>query len=324
MAHLRKRLALAVGAGVSGDDRLRMKELRYALAVAVLAASCARTAAAETPPVPPLEIVATFSVLADLVRNVAGDGARIKTLVGPDADVHTYEPVPHDDVALNEATLVFENGLGLEPWLDKLYASSQSRALRIVVSSGFALLRSSRDDREVDPHVWHDVTNAMLIVDAVRRALTASDPGRESTYEKNGAAYRAQLMQLDAWIRQQVATLPAARRKLVTAHDTFGYFARRYGFELIGSVLPFSTEAEDPSAWRIAELAQRVRAAQVPAVFAENMSNAKLIQRIATEAGVRIVSTLYTDALGPPGSEGDSYVKMMRFNVRTIVEALRR
>jgi zinc/manganese transport system substrate-binding protein len=288
-----------------------------------------------------LKVVATFSVLGDLVRNVAGDQVELVTLVGADSDTHTFEPAPTDGVALAKADVVFENGAGLEPWLDKLYESTQSKGRRVVVSKGLKLIEAGEDEprhdpkaskkeaadhkhEDLDPHVWHDARNAVHIVEVLREQLAELDPANAEKYKANAAVYLQQLKDLDGWVVQTVATLPERDRKLVTSHDTFGYFARRYGFQILGSGLEsVSTEASDPSAADFAKLCDAIKAAKVPAIFAENVQNPKLMERVAREAGVRLGPPLFTDALGKPGSEGDTYVKMMRYNVTTIVTQLK-
>ncbi len=175
---------------------------------------------------------------------------------------------------------------------------------------------------EYDPHVWQDPNNAMLMVEAIRDALAAADPNNAATYAANAARYLAELKELDAFIQQEVQRLPEERRKLVTNHDTFGYFAYRYGFTIVGTALGTTTERADPSAGAIARLVEDIRAAGVPAIFVENVSNPALMENIAREAGVKLAPPLYTDALGKPGSEGETYLSMMRYNVRTVVEAL--
>lgn len=272
-----------------------------------------------------LRVVATFSILADIVQNVGGDRVAVRALVGPDGDTHLYEPTPADARALADAAVVFENGAGFEIWLDDLYRSARSRAKRVVMADAVPLLRTGdagHHHGEHDPHIWHDVTNAVTMTYAIRDALVQADPANSDTYYQNAATYAASLAELDAWVFEQVATLPAERRKLVTSHNTFAYFARRYGFDVVGAAISsISTEAE-PSARQIAMLADAIRAAGVPAVFPENIGNARLMQRLADEAGVRLAPPLYTDALGRPGSAGDSYITMVRANVRTIVTAL--
>lgn len=272
-----------------------------------------------------LKVVATFSVLGDFVQNVGGDRIELTTLAKPGVDTHTYEPTPADSAALADARLVFENGLGFERWLDKLYTASDSKAVRVVVTKSIQprILTEGDEQGETDPHVWHSVSNAISMVKAIREALVQADPANAQAYQANAQAYLKQLQELNEWIGQQVGTLPAERRKLVTTHDTFGYFAEQYGFEILGTLLPTSTEGASPSAQEIAALIEKVKAAGVPAVFAENVSSNALLKQVADEAGVKVIVSLYTDALGEPGSQGDTYLNMERFNVATIVEALK-
>jgi ABC-type Zn uptake system ZnuABC Zn-binding protein ZnuA len=283
----------------------------------------------------PLPVVATFSVIADLVQNVGGEQVSVMTLVGAGVDTHTFNPTPRDGAALAEAQLIFENGAGFEGWLDDLYAATGSRAARVVVTEGIALHAADEhtseaeaageDDHghgEFDPHVWHDVANAMVMVRTIRDALITADPARQSEYEANAQAYTMELQVLDAWVVERVDSLPPERRKLVTTHDTLAYFAERYGFEVLGTVLPTTTEGASPSAQELAALAGAVRAAGVPAVFGENVSAGSLLSQVAAEAGVPVVASLYTDALGPDGSGAETYSDMVRHNVETIVSTL--
>ncbi len=275
-----------------------------------------------------LKVVVTFSILGDLVQNVGGDKIDLHVLVAPGMDTHTFDPRPVDGVALADAAVVFENGLGFEPWFDRLFAASASKALRVVVTNGIqprTMAAGQEGDAQggVDPHAWHDVTNAMHMVENIRDGLAQADPANAATYQANAAAYLAQLKELDGWIQAQVASLPPERRKLVTTHDTFGYYAARYGFQIIGTALgSLSTEVADPSAGQIAALVREIRATGVPAVFAENIANPKLMEQIASEAGVQVAPPLYTDALGQPGTAGDTYIHMERYNTETIVRAL--
>lgn len=291
-------------------------------------------AAAQTPTAgEPLQVVASFSVLGDLVQDVGGDAVTVTTLIGPGVDAHTYDPAPADLVVLESADVIFENGLGFEPWLDRFFESAQPAGERVVVTAGITPRAIGAHDEEsggeahehgeFDPHVWHDVANAMVIVGNIRDALVSADPAHAAAYEANAAATMTELEALDAWIREQVATLPEERRKLVTSHDTFGYFADAYGFEVLGTGFgSISTEAGDPSARDIAALVGEIEAAGVPAIFAENVANPDLMASIAAEAGVTLAPTLYTDALGTAGSPGETYEGMMRSNVTTIVDAL--
>jgi ABC-type Zn uptake system ZnuABC Zn-binding protein ZnuA len=232
-------------------------------------------------------------------------------------------PTAADAAALADARVVIENGLGFETWLDDLYVASGSQATRTVAAAGVNPLAGVGEEAGGnDPHIWHSVPNAIVMVRNVRDALMQADPANAAAYQTNADAYVGQLEDLDDWVMAQVSTLPAERRKLVTTHDTFAYFAQRYGFEVLGTILPTSTEGASPSAQTLAALVERVKASGVPAVFAENVSNNGLLNQVATEAGVQVIDTLYTDALGPEGSTGATYLDMMRFNVTTMVTAL--
>jgi ABC-type Zn uptake system ZnuABC Zn-binding protein ZnuA len=292
---------------------------------------------AQTPASDPLQVVASFSILGDLVENVGGEAVVVTTLIAPGVDAHTYDPAPGDLVLLSAADVIFENGLGFEPWLDGFFASAQPFGARIAVADGITPREVGETDDEgeehegeeeheqgqYDPHAWHDVANVIVMVGNIRDALVAADPSNAELYEANAAAYVAELEALDAAIREQVATLPDDRRKLVTSHDTFGYFADAYGFEVLGTALgSLSTEAGDPSARDIALLISQIEEVGVPAIFAENVASPDLMESIAAEAGVELAPPLFTDALGPQGNPGETYLEMMKSNVTTIVDAL--
>lgn len=294
-----------------------------AAALALLLAAC--QPAATPAPSGVLRVVATFSILGDLVQNVAGDHVELTVLVGPDGDAHSYEPAPSDLRALAGADLIIENGVEFETWLDDLYAASGSTAQRVVASTAVELLEAAEHGHgEHDPHVWQSVPNVIAMVAQIEAALAAADSAHTADYQANAAAYRQQLEALHAYIQEQVNTLPAERRKLVTNHDTFGYFARDYGFTIVGTALgSASTEGGEPSAADVTALAEAIRAEGVPAVFAENIEGSRLIERLATETGLRVGPPLYTDALGQPGTAGATYLNLMRYNVDAIVGALR-
>jgi zinc/manganese transport system substrate-binding protein len=276
-------------------------------------------------------VVATTSIIGDWVGIVGADDVALTTLVGPDGDPHEYEPAPADSIALSQASLVFENGLGLENWLDKLYASSGSSAVRVVIANGIQvrhvplsegeLPNGNGDDR--DPHAWQNVKNAVIMVGNIRDALIQADPGHAADYQARADAYIHQLNGLDEWAARQIRSIPASRRKLVTSHDAFGYFGQRYGLDISRSVLEsVTTEASDPSARQIAEVVEQIKASGVPVIFVENTQNPNLINQIASEAGVKVGPPLYSDALGEAGTDGDTYVKMIRHNVQVLVKAL--
>jgi len=278
-------------------------------------------------------VVATYSILGDLVENVGGEKVAVTTLVGPNGDAHTFEPAPSDNAELAEAGVVFQNGLGFEPWLGDLYESSGSEAARVTVTDAIEPLTVAEergheeeahheDHGEVDPHVWHDVDNAVVMVESIRDALSEADPADARAYGRNAETYVSKLEALDADVRDRVDSIPEEDRVLFTSHDTFGYFAERYGFEVDTALASASTEAGDPSAGQTAELVEEIERSGVPAIFADNVSNPGVMEGIASEAGVELAPPLYTDALGEPGSEGGTYVGMVRYNVSTMSEAL--
>jgi zinc/manganese transport system substrate-binding protein len=283
------------------------------------------TASSDSESSKPLRVVATYSILGDWVRRIGGENIELTVLVGPEGDAHTYEPTPQDSVALAKADVVFENGLGFEVWLDRLYEASESKGKRIVVTDSIKPRQVviSESQTETDPHVWHLPANAILMANSIASAFETADPSRSSQYRSREQSYVKELNELDAWITKQINSIPNDRRKLVTTHDTFGYLADKYGLEVLSVLGSVSSDSSDPSAGQIAEIINRIRASKVPAIFAENILNPKLTNQVAQEAGVKIVPTLYTDALGPKGSPGEDYLSMMRFNITTMVEALR-
>lgn len=326
---------------------LTRRALTAALAMAplgprVLSSASARAQAA------PIPVLATFSILGDVVRNVGGEAIALEVLVGPDGDAHTFEPSPSDIAKIADATLIFENGVEFETWLDDVYASSDSTATRVAVAEGLPLLEleehgheegeehtdeaspesghdegEEHEEGEQDPHVWHDVQNVIAEVAVIRDALAAADPANAETYAANADAYVAQLTELDAFAAAEAEKLPPERRKLITSHDALGYLAAAYGFEIVGTALgSLSTETADPSGGEIAELVEQIKAAGVPAIFAENIEGTDLMQQIADDAGVALAPPLFTDALGQPGSQGATYIEMVRYNMTTIVTAL--
>lgn len=302
------------------------------LAGALLVGACAPAPqATETG----LRVVATFSVLGDLVRNVGGDRIALTVLVGPDNDAHTYEPSPTDSAALAEAGVIVENGVEFESWLDDLVTAAGSKAARVVAADGVTLRAGDAHDETTtsdaghahdayDPHIWHDVKNAMQMVRNIQAGLSAVDPANAATYRANAEAYLETLADLDAYVVAQAAAVPADRRRIVTNHDAFGYFCDAYGFTLVGDVLgALSTEAAEPSAQQLAQLADRVRAEDVSVIFTENVVSTDVADALARETGVRIGGALYTDALSAAGGPADTYAAMIRANIDTIVAALK-
>lgn len=271
----------------------------------------------------PLKVVATFSILGDFVKNVGGDKVSVATLVGPNGDAHVYAPSPADAKTLGDAKLVFTNGLGFEGWMARLTRAAAGKATQVVATRGIAPRKSADDHghgHDADPHAWQSVANAKVYVANIRDALAAADPANADTYKANAATYLAKLDALDREVREAVAKLPPERRKVISTHDAFGYFAAAYG---VAFVAPqgVSTESE-VSAKDLGAIIRQIRAQKIPAVFFENVSDPRLMQRIAAETGARAGGTLYSDALTDEKGPAPTYIDMVRHNIRTLTQAL--
>ncbi|NJL54251.1 MAG: zinc ABC transporter solute-binding protein [Leptolyngbyaceae cyanobacterium RM2_2_4] len=268
-------------------------------------------------------VVSTSTIIADLTLQVGGDAIEHTGILTPGADPHVYEPVPQDSIAFEQAALIFYNGYNLEPALIRLLESAGVSAERVAVGERVEPLDLDVGNQPVpDPHVWGDVENAITMVETIRDELSELAPENTATFRANAAALIRDLERLDTWIATQIATIPVQQRYLVTTHDAFQYYAIAYGLVITGTLIGISTE-EQPSAQTVSQLVDDIRAAGVPAIFAETTINPALIRTVAEEAGVELAAQeLYSDSLGAPGSAGDSYVKMLVANTQTIVEAL--
>jgi zinc/manganese transport system substrate-binding protein len=265
----------------------------------------------------PLDVVASFSILGDFVRNVGLDRVNLTTLVGPDGDVHVYTPAPADAQKVAGAKLVIINGLALEGWLPRLVQSSGSKANIVLASKGITPLTVGT---ATDPHAWQSVANAKIYVADIRDALIAADPAEAAAYRAHAEAYLAKLDALEREVREAVARIPQTRRKVISTHDAFGYFAAAYGIEFIAP-LGVSTESE-PSARDIAGIIAQIKRSKIPAVFLENVSDPRLIRRIAAETGARIGGVLYSDSLTGEKGDAPTYIDMVRHNIRALTSAL--
>lgn len=265
-----------------------------------------------------IRVVTTTTVFADIVRAVGGSRANVRSIIPPGVGPEDYEPKPDDARSLADAQLIVSNGVGLDNFLDRLLTSGGGTTPRLILGEGIPPITI---DGAPNPHFWLDPTIVKTAyLPKIATALAAVAPSDAATFQANAAAYGSQLDALDAELEARIATIPPANRKLVTFHDAFPYFARHFGFELVGVVL--ANVGQEPTAADLAALVQKVKAAGVKAVFSEVQFNPKLAQTLADEAGIRtVVTTLYNDALGPPPA--DSYLGMMRWNVDHIVEALR-
>lgn len=264
-----------------------------------------------------LDVVASFSILGDLAKNVGGDRANVTTLVGPEGDVHVYTPAPSDAQKIAAAKLVVINGLGLEGWLPRLLQASGGKAPITTATKGITPLKLGSD---ADPHAWQSVANAKIYVANIRDALIAADAADADLFRANAQAYLAKLDALDREVREAMAQIEPARRKVISTHDAFGYFAAAYGIQFIAP-LGVSTEAE-ASARDIAGIITQIKTAKIPAVFLENISDPRLIRRISAETGARIGGTLYSDSLTAEKGDAPTYIDMVRHNIRVLTSAL--
>jgi zinc/manganese transport system substrate-binding protein len=265
----------------------------------------------------PIDVVASFSILGDFARQVGGDRAIVTTLVGADSDVHVYTPSPADAKKVFDAKLLIINGLGLEGWLPRLVQSSGGKATIVTATDGIAARKLGAD---VDPHAWQSVVNAKVYVDNICDALSRADPADATVYSANASAYLAKLDALDREVRQAVSEIPQAHRKVISTHDAFGYFAAAYGIAFIAPQ-GVSTESE-PSARDIAAIITQIRVGKIPAVFLENISDPRLMQRIAAETGAKVGGTLYSDSLTGEKGDAPTYIDMVRHNIKALTSAL--
>jgi len=264
-----------------------------------------------------INVVASFSILGDFVKNVGGDRANVTTLVGPNGDVHVYTPSPSDAKKNADAKILVVNGLGLEGWLPRLVQAAGSKAAIVTASNGIAPLKVGS---EADPHAWQSVPNAKIYVANIRDALVAADPPDAAMFRANAARYLGELDALDAEVRAAIAKIPPERRKVITTHKAFAYFAAAYGIAFLAPV-GVSTETE-PSARDIAALIQRIKADKIPAVFLENLSDDRLVGRIAAETGAKSGGTLYSDSLTGENGPAPTYIALVRHNIKALTSAL--
>lgn len=264
-----------------------------------------------------LDVVASFSILGDFVRNVGGDRVSVTTLVGPDGDAHVYTPAPADARKVADAKLVIVNGLDFEGWLSRLVKSSGKKATIVIATRGIAPRKLGS---HADPHAWQSVVNAKKYVANIRDALAAADPAGAEVYRANAESYLAKLDALDGEVRAAVAQIPQDRRKVISTHDAFGYLAAAYGIEFVAP-MGVSTESE-ASARDIARIITQIRSQKIPAVFLENISDSRLIRRISAETGAKVGGTLYSDSLTGEKGDAPTYIDMVRHNIKALTSAL--
>ena len=265
-----------------------------------------------------LKVVTTFTILGDMVRNVGREHIALTTLVGPDGDAHVYEPTPADARSLAQADVVVVNGLGFEGWIDRLVKVSGYKGPVVVASEGVAAL--TVEENRPDPHAWQDLANGRLDVANIARALAAADPAHADDYRRRAEAYDRELAALDRDIRSQLGAFPADRRKLITSHDAFQYFGRAYGIDFRAPV-GVSTESE-PSAGEVAALIRQMRDEGIRALFVENITDPRLVEQLAREAGAVVGGRLYSDSLSGPTGPAPTYLDMFRHNAGEIAKAV--
>lgn len=275
-----------------------------------------------------LPVVASFSILADMVSRVGGDRVAVTTLVGPNVDAHGYQPTPADAKAMAGAKLIVFNGLGFEGWMDRLVKSSGSKAPLVIATKAVKPRKAAgghdhghgHDHGEVDPHAWHDLDNARLYVTAIRDGLISADPAGKALYQANAEAYDKEIVALAGQVKTRMASLPPERRKIITTHDAFGYFAAAYGLSVI-TPRGVKNDAE-PTAKALAGVIRQIKSQKIPAVFMENIADQRSLDQITRETGAKIGGKLYSDALSGSNGPAPTYLDLIRHNVGVLSQAL--
>lgn len=328
-----------------------LKSLSIGVVSAIALLSASGMAAAE-----PVKVVASFSILADMTREIGGDTVEVQALVGPDGDAHVFQPSPADTRKIADADLVVMNGLGFEGWMPRLVEASGYSGGTVVASTGVTELNSQEHDEEdaheahdqehahdhehghdhaqddatehaghdhgsIDPHAWQDLSNGVVYARNIADGLAQADPANADGYRQRAAAYISKMQALDAEVKAELATIPQERRKVVTSHDAFGYFARAYGVEFIAPE-GVSTESE-ASAADVAAIISQIKAENITGVFVESITNSRLIEQIARETDAHVGGTLYSDALSDAAGPAPTYLDMFRSNTRKILDALK-
>jgi len=306
-----------------------------ALAAVIGLAACTPPAPAARPAAAPtsLNVLAVETFLADIAQNVAGDRTQVAALMPGGLDPHAFEPTPQDVVKISQSQVLIANGAGFEGWLDKVLQQAGGTRTFVAAAAGLTMREPAAgaasvdehasNQHEGDPHFWLDPVLTIKYVENIRDGLSQADPAGKETYAANATAYIAQLKELDGWIEAQVQTVPAERRLLVTNHESFGYFADRYGFTVVGAVIPSVSTGASPSAQEMAALIEHIKGRGAPAIFLEAGANPQLARQIGQETGVKVVTGLFTHSITDAKGPAPTYIEMMKYNVRTIVDALK-
>jgi ABC-type Zn uptake system ZnuABC Zn-binding protein ZnuA len=296
-----------------------MNRLIFLLSLIVTA--CVPPASSADPKTGPV-VLASTTFLADIARNVVGDRLQVESLLPVGADPHAYQASPSDVAKITESAVLIVNGLEYEHFLEALLENAGGERMLIEASSGLSPREDAESEHGVDPHMWLDPNLVVRYVENIRDGLIQADPQGSEVYKSNAEAYIAQLTELDVWIVEQIAQIPGERKLLVTNHEALGYFAERYGFTIIGTVIPGASSDAAPSAKQMAELIDQIKSTGAPAIFLGEVENPALAQQIAKEAGAVVVDDLYLESL-TEGAPAATYIDMMKHNVTRIVEALK-
>lgn len=288
--------------------------------IVFLLAACGRPAS--DPPGPAPAILTSTTFLADITRNIAGERLKVDSLLPIGADPHSYQPTPQDAAKVENSKLLIVNGAEYEHFLEALLENAGGKREVVEASAGILPRQEAQGEHGIDPHMWLDPNLVMIYSENIRQGLTRYDPNGAAVYQANADAYITQLQELDDWVETQVEQIPSEKRLLVTNHEALGYFAERYGFEVVGSVIPSFSSNAAPSAQQMAGLVDQIEALGVPSVFLDAADNDTLARQIAAETGVRVVSDLHLESL-TDGAPAATYIDMMKNNVTKIVEALK-
>ena len=310
-------------------NRILLTPLLVALFVLSACSSPAQTSAsAQQPSGGRLKVLATTTIVADVVSQVGGDLIDLSVLLPVGTDPHSFDPTPQDISEVSEADLVFVNGAGLEEFLDNLIESAgvQERVIQVSDGIDFLALEAEGDEHDdhhsgVNPHTWTDPNNVIIWTSNIAQALSNMDPENAGKYHANAEAYQAELKTLDTWIRDQVNLIPLENRKLVTDHKLFGYFAEEYGFEQVGALIPGYSTLAEPTAQELAEIEDAIEGLDVTAIFVGNTVNPALAQRVSEDTGIQLVF-VFTGSLGDSDSDVGTYIDYMRYNTKAFVDAL--
>jgi len=315
-----------------------MKKLRYVflpLFVFVLAA-CQPTADVQKPQQNSLQVVVVESFLADIVHNIAGERLEVETLMPSGLDPHSFEPTPKDVAKISDSDILFINGAGLEEWLEDIIENLPEDQLIITASAGLESRIETEEgheegevveevdehDHEYDPHFWLNPLLVVKYVENIRDGLIRIDPEGSALYTANAETYIQQLIELDQYIEEKITQIPVDRRLIVTNHESFGYFADRYGFTIVGTILKSVSSGASPSALQMAELVDQMRSSGASAIFMETGSNPELAEQLSNETGIKVVYDLYTHSISEEGGNAPNYIELMKYNVEQIINAL--